>query len=67
VIGKTGRLTGAVGPGLTGAIILPVRGGSEEFYAYPAIDGQSITTGTRVIVTDFEAPRDVYVAPYGQV
>jgi hypothetical protein len=35
VIGKVGRVTGRVGPGLVGEIMVSVRGGSEAFYAHP--------------------------------
>jgi hypothetical protein len=46
VVGKTGRVTGKIAPGLVGEVMLPVRGGSEAFHAY-ADDGQaSITVGT---------------------
>lgn len=62
MVGKTGRVTGAVGPGLVGEVMLPVRGGVEAFYAYP-VDGEQIPVGTRVVVVDFDPPRDVYVAP----
>jgi hypothetical protein len=43
-------------------VLLPVRGGVEAFYAYP-MTGEVIEIGTRVVVVDFEPPRDVYVAP----
>jgi hypothetical protein len=62
VIGTTGRVSGRVGPGLVGEVLLPVRGGVEAFYAYP-MTGEIIEIGTRVVVVDFEPPRDVYVAP----
>jgi hypothetical protein len=65
VIGKTGRVTGKVAPGQVGEVMLAVRGGTEAFYAYPVAD-QVIEVGTRVVVVDFDAPRDVYVSPaYG--
>jgi hypothetical protein len=63
MIGKTGRVTGRVGPGLVGEVMLPVRGGVEAFYAYP-YSGEAIDIGTRVIVMDFESPRDAYVSPF---
>jgi hypothetical protein len=64
VIGKTGRVTGKVGPGLVGEVMLAVRGGVEAFYAYP-VDGEVIEVGTRVVVVDFEEPRNAYVAALG--
>lgn len=62
MVGRTGRVTGTVGAGLVGEVMLPVRGGTEAFYAYSAT-GEQIPVGTRVIVIDFDPPRDVYVAP----
>jgi hypothetical protein len=63
VIGKTGRVTGAVAPGTVGEVMLPVRGGIEAFDAYSP-DGDQIATGTRVLVVEFDAPRNVYVIPF---
>ena len=62
MIGKTGRVTGKVGPGLVGEVMLSVRGGVEAFYAYP-LDDKVIEVGTRVVVVDFEEPRNAYVSP----
>jgi hypothetical protein len=61
VIGKVGRVTGAVGPGRVGEIMLAVRGGSEHFHAY-SNDARSITVGTRVVVIEYHPPRTVIVA-----
>jgi hypothetical protein len=61
VIGTRGRVTGEVGPGLVGEVLLGVRGGVEAFYAYPASPEETISKGTQVLVVDFEAPRTVYV------
>lgn len=61
MIGTRGRVTGTVGPGLIGEVLLSVRGGVEAFYAYPAEPGERIETGTQVLVVDFEQPRTVYV------
>jgi hypothetical protein len=36
VIGSRGRVTGTIGPGLIGEILLSIRGGTEAFYAYSA-------------------------------
>jgi hypothetical protein len=62
VVGKQGRVTGTVGPGLVGEVMLTVRGGSEAFYAYPAEAGQTLPVGTSVLVVEYVAPRTVYVA-----
>lgn len=61
MIGSRGRVTGRVGPGLVGEVLLGVRGGVEAFYAYPADPDDTIETGTQVLVVDFQAPRSVYV------
>jgi hypothetical protein len=61
VIGTRGRVTGEVGPGLVGEVLIGVRGGVEAFYAYPINTGETIPKGTQVLVIDFEAPRTVYV------
>jgi hypothetical protein len=63
VVGKIGRLSGRVAPGTVGEVMLPVRGGTEAFNAY-SFSGEEIPSGTRVLVVEFEAPRDVYVAPF---
>jgi hypothetical protein len=64
MIGKTGRVSGTIGPGLVGEVIIAVRGGSEAFLAYLA-DGSDgpdrLVTGTVVLVVDYHPPRTVYV------
>lgn len=35
MVGKTGRVTGRVGPGRIGEVMVPVRGGTEAFHARP--------------------------------
>ena len=54
-------MTGAVGPGRVGEIMLAVRGGSEHFHAY-SNDARSIKVGTRVVVIEYHPPRTVIVA-----
>jgi hypothetical protein len=69
MIGSRARVTGAIGPGLIGEVLLSVRGGTEAFYAYPVNPDESFASGTQVLVVDFEAPRTVYVErwqPLGQ-
>ena len=61
MVGLTGRVTGRVGPGLVGEVMIPVRGGVEAFYAYPAAD-EVIPVGTQILVVDFSPPRTVYVS-----
>jgi hypothetical protein len=62
VIGKTGRVTGTVSPDTVGEVMVAVRGGSEAFYAHPAVPGEQISVGERVVVIDHEPPRTVYVS-----
>jgi hypothetical protein len=64
VIGKVGRLTGAIEPGEMGEVVLPVRGGSEAFYCYASDPAESIAEGARVIVLDHEPPRTVIVSRF---
>ncbi|WBQ07696.1 hypothetical protein [Kribbella sp. CA-293567] len=61
MVGKRGRVIGRVGPGIVGEVMLPVRGATEAFYAYPAAD-EVIEVGTPVVVVEFDPPRSVYVA-----
>ncbi|MDT7787329.1 MAG: hypothetical protein QOF58_5748 [Pseudonocardiales bacterium] len=61
MIGKRGRVTGRVGPGLVGEVMISVRGGAEAFYAYPADEDSVIEIGQQILVIDFEEPRTVYV------
>ncbi len=62
LIGKTGRVTGRVGPGRIGEVMVPVRGGTEAFHAYSA-DDDEIASGTRVLVVELQPPRTVVVTP----
>jgi hypothetical protein len=64
VVGKIGRVTGLVGPGTVGEVMVPVRGGVESFYAYPADGAETIEEGARVLVIDYEPPRSVTVSRY---
>jgi hypothetical protein len=61
MIGSRGRVTGKIGPGLIGEVLLNVRGGTEAFYAYPIDPEATFAAGTQVLVVDFEPPRTVYV------
>lgn len=62
LVGKTGRVTGRVGPGRIGEVMVPVRGGTEAYHAYSA-DDEEIAPGTRVLVIDTLPPRTVVVTP----
>ena len=61
MIGKVGRVTGRVGPGLVGEIMLAVRGGSGAFYAHPQHPDEVIEPGVQVLVVDFQPPRTTWV------
>jgi hypothetical protein len=63
MIGKQGRVTGRIAPGLVGEVMVSVRGGAEAFHAYSATPGQEIAKGALVIVVEYQAPRTVYVEP----
>ncbi|AEW95544.1 hypothetical protein SCATT_31730 [Streptantibioticus cattleyicolor NRRL 8057 = DSM 46488] len=55
-------MTGTVGPGLVGEVMVRIRGGAEHFLAYPAVPGERIEPGTPVVIVEYQAPRTVYVA-----
>lgn len=61
MIGKMGRVTGTIGPGKLGEVMIEIRGGSEAFHAY-ATDDDKLSTGTRIVVVDYYPPRTVVVA-----
>ncbi|MFE6617674.1 MULTISPECIES: hypothetical protein [Streptomyces] len=63
MVGLMGRVTGTVGPGLVGEVIVRVRGGAEHFLAHPAIGTGRIEPGTVVMVVEYQPPRTVYVQP----
>lgn len=60
VVGKIGRVTGAIKPGKVGEVMLSVRGGSEAFLAR-CDGGALIPAGTRVVVVEYHPPRTVIV------
>ena len=63
IIGKVGRVTGTIAPGHVGEVMVPIRGGSEAFHAYATDNGDTIATGTRVVVVEHFPPRTVIVSP----
>ena len=64
LVGKVGRVTGRVAPGTVGEMMLPVRGGVEAFYAYPADGLETIEAGRRAVVVEYEPPRTVMITAY---
>ena len=63
MVGKIGRVTGTIGPGKLGEVMISVRGGTESFHAYSSEDDQTIKTGTRIVVVEYFPPRTVVVTP----
>ncbi|MER6220685.1 hypothetical protein ACWCYL_19985 [Streptomyces sp. 900105755] len=63
MVGLVGRVSGAIGPGLVGEVIVRVRGGAEHFLAYAADGTGRIERGTVVMVVEYLPPRTVYVTP----
>jgi hypothetical protein len=61
LIGKIGRVTGRIGPGDVGEVMLSVRGGTSAYHAYPADGNTVIPIGDRVLVVEFRPPQSVYV------
>jgi len=64
VIAKVGRVTGRIGPGLVGEVVIPIRGGSEAFNAYAVDSDETIEVGTRVLVIEHDSARTVRVQKY---
>ncbi|MEU2286228.1 hypothetical protein ABZ614_30585 [Streptomyces sp. NPDC013178] len=62
MVGLMGRVTGTVGPGLVGEVIVRVRGGAEHFLAHPANGTGRIAPGTVVMIVEYLPPRTVYVS-----
>ncbi|HYZ79091.1 MAG TPA: hypothetical protein VE596_17125 [Gaiellaceae bacterium] len=64
LIGKVGRVIGAIEPGRVGEIMIAIRGGHESYYAYAADQDERIEKGARVIVLEQDAPRTVIVSRF---
>ena len=60
VVGKTGRVTGRIGPDRLGEVMIPIRGGIEAFLARDA-DGGEIGEGEEIVVVERVAAREVLV------
>lgn len=63
MIGKVARVTGRIGPGRLGEVMVQVRGGSEAFHAYGSDGDGEIVPGSRVVVVEYFPPRTVVVTP----
>jgi hypothetical protein len=64
VVGKVGRVVGAIRAGGMGEVMIPIRGGTEAYFAYADDPEVSIPQGARVIVVEHEPPRTVIVSRY---
>lgn len=65
VQGKVARVTGRIGPGRLGEVMLEVRGGTEAFNAYAQDADDDIPNGCRVVVVEYLPPRTVVVSRTG--
>ena len=63
MVGKQGRVTGRIAPGVLGEVMIAVRGGSEAFLAYASLGSETYDIGTVVTVVEYLPPRTVYVVP----
>ena len=57
-----GEVTGRIGPGTIGEVLIDIRGGREAFHAYAYDAGEVIDVGTEVVVVERVGPRSVKVA-----
>lgn len=63
MVGKVGRVTGRIAPGVLGEVMVSVRGGTEHFHAYAADNDTIIDKGTSIVVVEYFPPRTVVVTP----
>ena len=59
--GKIGRVTGRIGPGTIGEVMLPYLGGTMAFHAHPFDKTSVYAVGDEVLVIYFDPPQTVYV------
>ncbi|MDP9887802.1 MULTISPECIES: hypothetical protein [Micrococcaceae] len=59
--GKIGRVTGLVGPGTIGEVMLPYLGGIMAFHAHPYDKTSVFPVGAEVLVIYFDPPQTVFV------
>jgi hypothetical protein len=62
LVGRIGRVTGTIGPGRVGEVMVPIRGGSEAFHAHAVDDKTTFPVGTRIVVVEYHPPRTVIVS-----
>ena len=67
MIGTLGKVTGRLGAGLVGEVVLPLpSGGTQAYFAHldPGLPaGAHVPKGSQVVVTRFRGPRTVWVCP----
>lgn len=59
--GKIGRVTGRIGPGTVGEVMLPFHGGTSAFHAHPFDKTSVFDVGVKVLVIYYEPPQTVFV------
>ena len=64
MIGKVGRICAEITPGRMGEVMVPIRGGTEAYFAYASDETEAIPKGARVIVLDHDPPRTVIVSRF---
>jgi hypothetical protein len=64
LIGKVGHVTSEIVAGGMGDVMVPIRGGSESYYAYSSDPEETIPKGARVLVLEQQAPRTIIVSRY---
>jgi hypothetical protein len=62
LVGKVCRVIGRIEPGKIGEVMIPVRGGSEGYFAFADDPATAIEKGERVVVIEQEAARTVIVS-----
>ena len=64
LIGKTGRVTGRVGPNTTGEVVVSIRGGSEAYLAHPYDGKEVIEKGAQVVIIEVSPARTLFVSRF---
>ncbi|WP_427017996.1 hypothetical protein ACQCSX_05145 [Pseudarthrobacter sp. P1] len=59
--GKIGRVSGRIGPGTVGEVMLAFHGGTSAFLAHPYDKVSTFAVGDKVLVIYFEPPQTVFV------
>jgi len=59
--GRIGRVSGRVGPGTIGEVMLPFRGGTSAFHAHPFDKESVFAVGDEVLVIYYDPPQTLYV------